>query len=445
MINLIERLDVPSRDFIRSENIAGFHIPTVVIHDDGFLPAQLDSPIKYYCQFNQKGQPLYFDKLPLPKFWRTAATGSKAEVFDIDKKRVEIFYQKNDNSRLIKEVHWLNDKGQSSWVDHYNGFGQRFAQTFYDQGQPVLRQFFNQKGQTVLTHNLAVGDYYLHFGGVKRHFKNLIDFVVYYLQKRGYNLDHIFYNTLNESLSVSLNLQEPGSDTLFWHEAGNKALPGNMNFLMENKTRTKHIIYQRLDEWQNNQSLIPKDTGNVDFQYLGMIYPHPRSNRMRPNALIFTNSDQIEQLSEIVKAMSEIKFSIAAITEMSAKLLAFDKYANVTLYPTVKPKQVKKLIKENDFYFDINYGDEILNAVRAAFEQNMLIIGFRDTLHEPQYIAKENIFAAKQIPQIKKLVDRSLSNMSRMKTYLDHQRKVASDIGINTFKSKIEELSNEKF
>lgn len=445
MINLIERLDVPSRDFIRSENIAGFKIPTVVIHDDGFLPAELDSPVKYYCQFKQSGQPLYFDKLPLPKFWRIAATGSKANVFDIDKKRAEIFYQKNDNSRLIKEVHWLDEQGQISWIDHYNGFGQKFAQTFYDQGQPVLKKFLNQAGQTVIVHNLTVGDYYLHFRGVHRHFKNLIDFVVYYLEKRDYDLDHIFYNTLNESLSVSLNLNKPGSDTLFWHEAGNKALPGNMDFLMNTKTRTKHIVYQRFDEWQNNQKLIPQDTGNVDFQYLGMIYPHPRSNRMRPNALIFTNSDQIEQLTEIVETMPEIKFSIAAVTEMSAKLLAFDKYANVALYPTVKPKQVKKLIKDNDFYFDINYGDEILNAVRAAFEQNMLIIGFRDTLHEQQYIAPENIFGPDQIGQIKNLVNKALSNMSRMKTYIDHQRKTASDIGIETFKTKIEELSNEKF
>ena len=99
MINLIERLDVPSTDFIRSQ-IVGMKIPTVVIHDDDFLPSELDSPIKYYCGFTKKGQPLYFDKLPLPKFWRLAATGSKAEVFDLDRKRAEIFYKKNLPGKL---------------------------------------------------------------------------------------------------------------------------------------------------------------------------------------------------------------------------------------------------------------------------------------------------------------------------------------------------------
>ncbi|MCH4003982.1 MAG: accessory Sec system glycosylation chaperone GtfB [Lactobacillus crispatus] len=364
MINLIERLDVPSLDFIRSQKIVGIKIPTVVIHDDGFLPSELDSPIKYYCGFTKKGQPLYFDKLPLPKFWRIAATGSKAEVFDIDKKRAEVFYKKNDNSRLIKEVHWLNNAGQISWIDHYNSDGIRYAQTFYNNQQPVVRKYYDTNGKVVIENNITVGDFYLNYQGIKRHFQNLIDFVIYYLKDYGYQLDHIFYNTLNESLSVSLNLGEPGIDTLFWHEAGNQELPGNMNYLMNVKTRTKHIVYQRYDEWLKNKKIIPSDTGNVDFQYMGMVYPHPRSNKMRPKALIFTNSDQIEKLKELVTGMPNIHFTIAAITEMSDKLLAFGGYSNVTLYPVVKPKRIKSLIKENDFYFDINYGNEILETVK---------------------------------------------------------------------------------
>lgn len=443
MINLIERLDVPSTDFIRSQKIVGMKIPTVVIHDDGFLPSELDSPIKYYCGFTKKGQPLYFDKLPLPKFWRLAATGSKAEVFDLDRKRAEIFYKKNDNSRLIKEVHWLNNEGKISWIDHYNSDGLRYAQTFYNKQQPILRKYYDAAGKVVIENNMAVGDFYLKYKGIKRHFKNLIDFIIYYLKDYGYQLDHIFYNTLNESLSVSLNLNEPGIDTLFWHEAGNHELPRNMTYLMNVKTRTKHIVYQRYDEWLKNKKIIPSDTGNIDFQYTGMVYPHPRSNKMRPKALIFTNSDQIEKLKELVTGMPQIHFTIAAITEMSDKLLSFDKYSNVTLYPTVKPKRIKALIKENDFYFDINYGNEILSAVRAAFEQNMLIIGFKDTLHNPQFIAPENVFEADQIEQIKDLVDRALSNVSRMKTYIDRQRKSASDIVVNVFEQRMKELQNE--
>ena len=47
MINLFENLDVASTDFLRSQLFAGLNIPSVVIHDDGFLPKEVDSPIKF--------------------------------------------------------------------------------------------------------------------------------------------------------------------------------------------------------------------------------------------------------------------------------------------------------------------------------------------------------------------------------------------------------------
>lgn len=43
MINLFENLDVASTDFLRSQLFAGLNIPSVVIHDDGFLPKEVDS------------------------------------------------------------------------------------------------------------------------------------------------------------------------------------------------------------------------------------------------------------------------------------------------------------------------------------------------------------------------------------------------------------------
>ena len=55
----------------------------------------------------------------------------------------------------------------------------------------------------------------------------------------------------------------------------------------------------------------------------------------------------------------------------------------------------------------------------------------------------ENVFEADQIEQIKDLVDRALSNVSRMKTYIDRQRKSASDIAVNVFEQRMKELQNE--
>src|SRR5699024_11686564 len=83
-----------------------------------------------------------------------------------------------------------------------------------------------------------------------------------------------------------------------------------------------------------------------------------------------TKSDQNEHLKEVVDSMPDIEFNIAAVTTMSDKLLAFKKYDNVKTYPNVSRKKTVELFKECDVYFDINHQNEILNAVRIAFEQH---------------------------------------------------------------------------
>ncbi|MCG4779249.1 hypothetical protein L0P10_20420, partial [Eggerthella lenta] len=69
------------------------------------------------------------------------------------------------------------------------------------------------------------------------------------------------------------------------------------------------------------------------------------------------------------------------------RLMGMQKYENVYLYPVVKMDTARNLMRKCDIYLDINQGDEILDAVRAAFENNMLILGFNETMHEPRLIA----------------------------------------------------------
>lgn len=441
MINLFENFNADSADLLRSELYAKINIPSVAIHDNGFLPEEIDSPIKFYCGFRKEGHPLYFDKVPLPKYWRIEATGQNANVYDLNHKRAEIIYNSTDNTREVTEVRWLDDNGAISWIEHYNNVGQLFAKTFYNQGKATLRKYFNQSGKEVIVQNLEVGDIFLNYRWCHKHFANIAEFVVFYLKERKYNLDHIFYNTLNESLSVSLGVDTAGGDIMFWHEPTGNALPGNMDFLMKTKTRTKYIFFQNYREWQKSKSLIPEDTGNVKFDFFGMVYPHPRSNQLRRKALIMTNSDQIEHLKEVVEAMPDIEFNIAAVTTMSDKLLAFKKYANVKVYPNVSRKKTVELFKECDVYFDINHQNEILNSVRIAFEQNMLIVGFNNTLHQPKYISEKAVFAPDNVQGMKELVETSLNDRIIMKDNIDYQRKMAGDISIDEFKKTFEKCT----
>lgn len=90
--------------------------------------------------------------------------------------------------------------------------------------------------------------------------------------------------------------------------------------------------------------------------------------------------------------MPEFNFHIAAITEMSPKLMHYDQYANVYLYPSINMAMVNELYQLCDIYLDINESNEILNAVQRAFDHELLIIGYQQTAHNAKITPTEHLF-----------------------------------------------------
>jgi serine-rich repeat adhesion-like glycoprotein len=119
-----------------------------------------------------------------------------------------------------------------------------------------------------------------------------------------------------------------------------------------------------------------------------------QASSMASQSLSTANSEQIEQLQEIAENLpSGMKIHIAAVTEMSAKLLAFGRYENIRLYPCARESLIDGLLEKCDYYLDINHGGEIVSAVKQAFLHDELILGFRNTLHNSWYTAEENQFS----------------------------------------------------
>ena len=193
-----------------------------------------------------------------------------------------------------------------------------------------------------------------------------------------------------------------------------------MRHLMTTPTRTKHIVFQRYRDWQQHGTHLSSD--NVDFHYLGVIYPKRRQNLGRPRALIVTNSDQIEQLQEIVAALPKVHFDIAALTAMSEKLLAVGEQANVTVYPNISLSYLESLFAMDDILLDINYGDEVLDTVRRAFEQDMLILGFDSTIHQDQYVALQDVFSKGAGQSLVHRIQQALADRSVMDKLVQEQR-----------------------
>lgn len=54
--------------------------------------------------------------------------------------------------------------------------------------------------------------------------------------------------------------------------------------------------------------------------------------------------------------------------------MSFEKYDNVHLYPGCKASEILNLFNTCDYYLDINYENEIVDATKEAFLHNLLIL-----------------------------------------------------------------------
>ena len=305
---------------------------------------------------------------------------------------------------MVKEVlyHAKGNEQQPWFKDHYNQYGFRFAQTTFDQdGKASMKFYYNEQGKIVIAENLLIGDIILNYQGRVYQFARKIDFFKFFIQEANLDVDRIIYNTLATSFFITLELPNRlGEDTLFWHEklANPDELPGNMQHILNNKSQTNHIYFQVKDDF--DYLMQHKRPEYEMISYLGYIYSFIRKNKGSKNVLIMTNSDQIEHLTEIVEQLPNYHFHIGALTEMSPKLMAYQQYDNVTLYPNISPQDIDVVFEKCDIYLDINYGNEIIGALRRAFLNNMIILGFNETNHNRKYIADENIYSIQHADQL---------------------------------------------
>jgi len=430
IILLLDFYGEDSRKLHDSFKLAGKSYPVFVIDDDGFLPDDVISVFGYFLgEFkageNIPGKPRYFNQITVPEYWEISANNSNGKVNDLNKERARIFYTEPKHKRLIKVVDWLDDRGVVRYSDHYNKQGALYARTIFNaKGQKVNKSYFSADGREIVMENFVTKDIILNEGETVRIFHTKREFVVYVLEKAGYANHRVFFNSLSTSFFVSESLPEnQKGDILFWQEPINNEIPGNMlGILNGTSRRSTRVCVQRRDSYEKMLALgAPADIVSP----LGFIYPFVKENQGKKEALICTNSDNIAELNKIVEALPEVHFSIAALTEMSSKLMSMDKYKNVSLYPGVKMKVLDELFAQADFYLDINHESEIVSAVEKAFLHNHLIFAFKETLHNPRYVAQEHIFTKDKANELILELRAVMGNTALLNEYLERQKAFA--------------------
>lgn len=444
MLNLFENYTEQEMDLERSLQESGYVNPTVVLNDEGYLPVHVQSPIGFFTEMHQLAgsknlTPKFFNEVAVPNFWEIKGDGQKAEIFEGYKKKGHIHYSKRrEDYRAVSAVEWFNEEERLRSVDLYNQYGGLFGKKTYSDGQLTLTTYFNPKGQEVLLFNHVTQTIQVNYEGKIHFFESFNDFILFYFKVAQIHSTNIFYNSLGRPFFITSALQRENpqkvySHTLFWQEES-QVMPGNMTSILENESSaTKHIVIQNREEYVRLQKQVP-EKAKVSLDYLGYLYPLSHRQTLNKSALVLTNSDDIAQLESLVKSLPHHHFNIAARTTMSTKLMAFDAYSNVTLYPTVEEGDLQDLMDKSSLYLDINHGNEVEHVLRKAFEKDQLIMAFKETLHNKRYVAPEHIFEVKAVKELKKMIEGTTRNTRVYRKALSAQWWAAGQSTVEDYK-----------
>lgn len=442
MICILDSITDQSVDFVQSLKSAGIDCPIISCQDDGHLPDWIESPFTYFTQDDViNGYPKYFNQVPIPKLWEIRGTNQSAEVVTNNVKKANIFYRQPTHERYVRAAEWFDVQGVIRVAELYNKNGRLFSKIAYAYDQtPLQRVYLNQQNEVVIIENYQLNAIRLYHNNRWHHFSSKEAFMHYYVQQKQYSTEQVFYNSLSTPFFYALSQlgdsQENQHDVLFWQEEIVDQLPGNMQVLLDSKKRNTVIAVDNKQTFERIMQIAPQKYHHC-FKQAGYVYRYQRLNNLNPEALILTNSHDIEQLETIVEQLPNVRIHIGALTEMSSKLMAFAQYANVSLYPNIRLDKVIELFQHCDVYLDINYAGEILNAVREAFNHNMLIVAFSATCHNKRFVANDHRFDTSQVHELIKLVNDTLQNSQLMESALGKQKHHADEMSAQAFRHLI--------
>lgn len=445
MINLFERFDLNARTLYDTLRLSDHYATTIVMEDDGFLPEHVVTPYQFFSNYRvpKDAKPRYFNEVDVPRFWEIEGNNDVAWVKDMGVKRAKINYRPNLKPRIVSHVDWYDGEGRLQFVDHYTQHGVHFAQSVYDTtGKLIMRKYMDQQGREVIYENFVVQSIILHWEGQSYHFNNKVKFMLFFIRALNIDLSQFVINSLGTPFAVLYELDTPGHDILFWQEQCQGHVPGNMTLMLRGDLmRQFDVVVPDLHEYE----ILTQHMSVSERQHVhqaGYIYDYEKTNGYSMNILVMTNSDQIHHLASIVEACPFATFHIGAVTEMSSNLMAFDAYANVKLYPTIERETVNKLYQTCDVYLDINEGGEIINAVRMAFDHDMLIFAYQDVAHNLSVTAPENRFTKTDGAFNLKTALKDIQQKKRFfKVRHNYQKQHVHEIDVKAFKTLMSQFS----
>ena len=171
--------------------------------------------------------------------------------------------------------------------------------------------------------------------------------------------------------------------------------PGIIHYLSERKPWQVHAGQTYRDVWWYYHDMEWTELGkNHHLHSLKKLHIYPI--KFPFSCLIYTASDQIEQLETIIVALPEVQFKIAARVIVSENLSRLVVYPNVTVYSgTVSLEELdRELVETSQVLLDINHGEKIEEILNQFARLGKPILSFENT---KSYEVGQEVYAVDQV------------------------------------------------
>ena len=171
--------------------------------------------------------------------------------------------------------------------------------------------------------------------------------------------------------------------------------PGIIHYLSERKPWQVHAGQTYRDVWWYYHDMEWTELGkNHHLHSLKKLHIYPI--KFPFSCLIYTASDQIEQLETLIVALPEVQFKIAARVIVSENLSRLVVYPNVTVYSgTVSLEELdRELVETSQVLLDINHGKKIEEILNQFARLGKPILSFENT---KSYEVGQEVYAVDQV------------------------------------------------
>lgn len=153
--------------------------------------------------------------------------------------------------------------------------------------------------------------------------------------------------------------------------------PVVLHFLSHRKPWTTLIANRYRDLWWDFHDLEWTQILQHHMGEFELVSPQNRGF----SCLTLTTSQDLEGIEELLTALPDVIFHIAAWTDMGEKLKRLASYDNVRLYPQIVPPVLENLKNLASIYLDINHGNVEQSMLESMKKQGKPMLAFQSTQH----------------------------------------------------------------